>query len=219
MPDRIITARRLQACVRTGCHEIMTNNAADMLDMSMTIIRSLRPDIDKNGGPARPALCIQFPQNKYMRPWADTSFLCSASIMVLKPSIADISASRTSPPTSYINPLRKTTALLALNIHDVRVTSAPAAHTILLGRIPVVPVLVLFDALMLVEGRGLKVRLARQLSHAGGIGGTVLDRRVPVPKVAEVVNIARREKGACREGVNWCVTPLRIILATVTSTN
>lgn len=70
------------------------------------------------------------------------------------------------------------------------------------------PVLVLFDALLLVERRLLEPGLARELA-AGRVGRAVLDGGVAVPKVAEVVDVARREEDAGGEGVDGCVAPLK----------
>jgi hypothetical protein len=61
-------------------------------------------------------------------------------------------SSRRHKPTSNIHPLRNTTALLALNIHNISVTSAPATHTVLLLGVPLGPVVVvLFQKLLVVS--------------------------------------------------------------------
>ena len=73
------------------------------------------------------------------------------------------SSSRRHKTTSNIHPLRNTTALLTLHIHNISVTPTPATHAVLLLRVPLGPVVVvLFQELLVVSvGRGtllLKVR-------------------------------------------------------------
>lgn len=119
---------------------------------------------------------------------------------------------RTSPPARDVDPLGEARALLALDVDDVRVAAAPAAHAVLLGVVPPVPVLVLLEPLALVQGRLLQVRLPRQLQRRR-VRGTVLDRRVPVPEVAEVVDVLRPQQDARRERVNGRVAPLFFGLA------
>lgn len=86
--------------------------------------------------------------------------------------------------------------MLALDVDDVGVASASAAHAVLLGRVPVLPVVVFFLALLLVQGGEFQERRARQLARAGSVRGTVLDRGVSVAEVTEVVDIARSEKSS-----------------------
>lgn len=119
----------------------------------------------------------------------------------------DSKHSRTGPPARDIDPLRQTAALLALDIHNVRVAAAAAPHAVLLGRVKLFPVLVLLLPLALVERRHLEVGLAGQLA-GGRVGGAVLDGGVAVAKVAEVVDVAGREEGAGGEGVDRRVAPL-----------
>lgn len=116
--------------------------------------------------------------------------------------------SRTGPPARDIDPLGQTAALLALDVLNVGVAPAAAADAVLLGRVELVPVLVLLEALALVERRHLEVGLARQLAHERGVGGAVLDRRVAVAKVAEVVDVAGRQERARGERVDRRVAPL-----------
>lgn len=61
-----------------------------------------------------------------------------------------VAHSWTRPSTGNVHPLGETTAFLALNVDDIGVAAAAAAHAILLGRVPVLPIVVLFNALALV---------------------------------------------------------------------
>lgn len=115
--------------------------------------------------------------------------------------------SRTRPSTGNINPLGQAAALLAFDVHNVRVAAAAAAHTVLLGCVPLLPVLVLLNTLALIGGGLLKPGLTRQLAR-GGVGGAVLNRGVAVAKVAEVMDIARGEESTGGKGVDGCITPL-----------
>ena len=62
------------------------------------------------------------------------------------------SSSRRHKTTSNIHPLRNTTALLTLHIHNISVTPTPATHAVLLLRVPLGPVVVvLFQELLVVS--------------------------------------------------------------------
>jgi hypothetical protein len=115
--------------------------------------------------------------------------------------------SRTSPPASDINPLRQAATLLALHIDDIRVAAAAATNTVLLGVVVRLPVLVLLEALALVERRLLEPGLTRQLARRR-VGRAVLDGGVAVAKVAEVMDVAWSEQRAGCEGVDRGVSPL-----------
>src|SRR5699024_4566459 len=95
-----------------------------------------------------------------------------------------------------------------LDIHNISVASAAAADTVLLGLVVVLPVLILLDALLLVERRRLEVGRARELS-GGGVRRAMLDGGVPVAKVSEVVDVLGAEKSAGSEGVDGGITPLQ----------
>jgi hypothetical protein len=130
-------------------------------------------------------------------------------------------SSRRHKPTSNIHPLRDTTALLPLHIHNISVTSTPATHTVLLLRIPLGPVVVvLFQELLVipVDRSTLLLEIRSEVGLAGqlagrGVGGAVLDGGVSVAEVAEVVDVRGREEGAGCEGVDGCVAPLGGLLA------
>lgn len=111
------------------------------------------------------------------------------------------------PAAGNVYPFGQTAALLALDIDNVRVASAAAADAVLLLGIPLVPVLVLLEAFLFVQRRLLEIRLPGKLPR-WGIGGTVLDRRMSVAEVAEVVYILDAEEGAGRKGVYGRITPL-----------
>lgn len=114
------------------------------------------------------------------------------------------------PATDDINPLGKTRSVLALNVNDVSVTPASAAHAVLLLLVPVLPVVVLLEARLLVQRCRLEVGLARQLPR-GRVGRAVLDGRVSVAKVAEVVHVLGAEENTGREGVDRRVSPLHLL--------
>ena len=111
------------------------------------------------------------------------------------------------PAAGNINPLGQTAAFLALDVDDVGVAAASTTHAVLLGRVVRIPVGVLFDPLAFVACRHLKVRVSWELS-GGRVGRAVLDGRVSIAEVAEVVDIARREESTGGEGVDGRVTPL-----------
>lgn len=98
---------------------------------------------------------------------------------------------RAGPPAGDIDPFGHAAAFLAFHVDNVGVAPAPAPHAVLLWRVPVLPVVVLLESLALVRGRLLEERLPGQLSPERRIGRAVLDRRVSVPKVTEVVDVAR----------------------------
>jgi len=98
---------------------------------------------------------------------------------------------RAGPPAGDVDPFGHTAALLAFHVDNIGIAAAPAAHAVLLWRVPVLPVVVLLEPLALVRRRLLEVRLPRQLSTEGRVGRAVLDGRVSVAKVTEVVNVAR----------------------------
>ena len=111
------------------------------------------------------------------------------------------------PSTSNLNPLVNAAAIFALNFRDIRITFASAAYPVLLDGIGIRPVFILLDALLLILRRHFQVRNARQLS-CRSVGRTVLDRRVSVPNVPEIVHIARRKKSASSKRMNRSITPL-----------
>src|SRR3569833_1792274 len=116
--------------------------------------------------------------------------------------------SRAGPAAGHVDPLGEAAAVLALDIAKVRVAAAAAAAAVLLGRVPRVPILVLFDPLALVERRLLQVGIARKLA-GGRVGGAVLVRGVQVDEVSEVVDVARGEEGSCGERGERGVSPLQ----------
>jgi hypothetical protein len=61
-----------------------------------------------------------------------------------------LTGSRAGPAPGDVNPFSQARTLLPFNVNNVRVAATPAANAILLLRVPLVPVLVLLDALLLV---------------------------------------------------------------------
>jgi hypothetical protein len=125
-------------------------------------------------------------------------------------------SSRRNKPTRNLHPLRNTTALFPLHIHNIRITPAPAPDTVLFLAIPLRPVIVVFfqefQVLSITSGAllleiGPQVGFAWELARRS-VGGTVLDCRVAVAEVAEVVDVGGREEGSGCEGVDWGVAPL-----------
>lgn len=123
-----------------------------------------------------------------------------------------IGRSRTGPATGNVDPLGQAAALLALDVDNVRVAAAATPDTVLLGRVKVVPVSVLLDALAVVERRLLEPGLAGQLAR-WGVGWAMLDRRMAIAKVAEIVDVTGPEEGAGGEGVDGSISPLSYALA------
>lgn len=104
------------------------------------------------------------------------------------PHLISTGALRRDEAASNLDPFRDATALLALDVDNVRVATTPASYAVLLLRVPLGPVLVLLAAGLVVQRRLLEEGLARELARRR-VGGTVLDRGVPVAKVAEVVDL------------------------------
>lgn len=116
------------------------------------------------------------------------------------------------PATSDLNPFGEAATLLALDINNVGVTATATANTVFLDWVWSSPVLVLFNALFLIFGGLLEVRLTGQLA-GGSIGRAMLDRGVSVAEIAEVMNVAWTEKSTGRKGMNRSVTPLRKVVS------
>lgn len=115
--------------------------------------------------------------------------------------------SGTCPAARHIDPLGQAGSFLALDVDNIRIAAAAAAHAVLLFRVPQVPVLVLFHSLLLIQRRLFQPRLAGELAR-GGVRRAVLDGRVPVAKVSKVVDVPRGEEGSCSQRVNWRISPL-----------
>lgn len=116
---------------------------------------------------------------------------------------------RAGPSTGDVDPLGHTATLLAFYVDNIGIAATPAAHAVLLWRVPVLPVVVLLESLALVQRRFLKEGLPGQLSPERRVGRAVLDGRVSVSKVTEVMDIARGEQSTGGEGVDGRITPLR----------
>jgi hypothetical protein len=92
------------------------------------------------------------------------------------------------PATSHIDPFGQARAFFAFDILDISVAAAAAANAVLLLFVPVLPVVILFDTVLLVSCGQFEVRLSRKLSGRS-IRWAVLNSGVSVTKVTEVVNI------------------------------
>lgn len=95
---------------------------------------------------------------------------------------------RRRPAAGNVDPFGQTASLLSFNVDNIRVTLAAAANSILLDRVGYRPVVVLFKALLLVFRRLFEPWDTRQLTGRC-VGRAVLDRRVAVSKVAEIMDI------------------------------
>ena len=111
------------------------------------------------------------------------------------------------PSSSNFDPLGETTALLAFNIHNVGVTPAPAADTVLLDGIRVRPILVLFNALLFVLGCRLQPGDSGQLPRRS-VGRTMLNSSVPIAEVTEVVDVAGGQENTGGQRMDRRITPL-----------
>jgi hypothetical protein len=112
------------------------------------------------------------------------------------------------PASCNAHPLCETAAFFAFHVANIRVTRAAAAYSVFFRSVGSSPVLVLFLTLLLVFGRFLQKRNARQLS-SWSIGRAMLDGGVAVANVAKVVNVSRCKKSTGSERMNGCITPLR----------
>lgn len=126
--------------------------------------------------------------------------------------------------TRNLHPLGDTTALLALDVDDVRVAATPTPDAVLLARVDLVPVLVLLAPVLpvlAVQRRRAEVDVRRLRVAARAVvrrelvlpalrvvRRAVLDRRVSIADVAEVVDLLRREERAGRERVDGRIAPL-----------
>jgi hypothetical protein len=106
-------------------------------------------------------------------------------------------SSRRHKSTGDLHPLRNTASLFALDVDNISVASASAAHAVLLLSVPLSPVVVVFFEEFLVLAvtcRALLLKVGSEVGFAWqltgrSVGGTVLDCGVAVAEVAEVVNV------------------------------
>lgn len=98
--------------------------------------------------------------------------------------------------------------MLALDIYDVRIAATAATNAVLLLLVPRVPVFVFLSSFPLIECSHFQVGRSFTLS-CRCICGAMLNGRMPVSEVSEVMYIARCEKGASGEGVNRSISPLQ----------
>jgi hypothetical protein len=100
--------------------------------------------------------------------------------------------------------------LFTFNLRYISITLAPTTYTILFWRVGSRPILVLFPAFLFILCRFFEVWYPVQLPR-WRIGRAMLNRRMSVPKVPEVVNVSWCEKSSCCKRMNRCVTPLSIV--------
>lgn len=112
------------------------------------------------------------------------------------------------PPPGHSHPFIKTTSLLPFDVDNISITFAPASNSILLHRIPGLPVFVFFLPLFFVPGGHLEKGRSGQLPIARGICGTMLYCCVPVSNVSEVMYILRGQQSTRCEGMDRGIPPL-----------
>jgi len=121
---------------------------------------------------------------------------CKGAIDHWRTPIHVIILSRASPSTSNIYPFCQTTALLALYINNICVTSASASYAILLYSIPRLPVLVFFFPFSLVQSGHFKERWTCSLA-CRCICWAMLNSSMSIPEVSEIVNVSWCKKSSC----------------------
>lgn len=111
------------------------------------------------------------------------------------------------PTSRHVYPVGQTAAFFELDLWNFGITSASAADTIFLGFIPLLPVCIFLDSLLLVCCCRLKIRWAGLLTSLC-IRRTMGDGCVSVTDIAEVVNLRDIQEDTCCERVDGCITPL-----------
>lgn len=112
------------------------------------------------------------------------------------------------PTACNVYPFSQTATFFAFYIDNVSIAAAAAAHTVLFGRVPMLPVVVFLESLLLVGGSLLEEGFTGQLSAQRGVGWTMLDGGVAVSKIPEVMNVTRGKESASGKRVDGRVTPL-----------
>lgn len=115
--------------------------------------------------------------------------------------------SRRSPATSNVDPFCQAASLFSFDIDNVRVAPATAAYAVLLDRIRRGPVFIFFESFLFVFRSHFQKRNARKLS-SWCVRGTMLNGRVTVAKISEIVNVTRCEQCASSQRMDWRITPL-----------
>lgn len=146
-----------------------------------------------------------------------------AKPLPLHPSLLLSGSGGRDEASCHLHPLRYTAAFLSFDIDNIGIASAPAADTVFFLRVPFRPVLVFFppSAPILVQcWCAIRRFLAGIVSWAviwcswhlprWSVRRTVLDCRVSISNVTEVVDLIGGEERAGGQGVDGCVTPLSI---------
>jgi hypothetical protein len=95
------------------------------------------------------------------------------------------------PSSSNFYPFGETAALFAFHIHNISITPASATDAVLLDGVNSRPVFIFFNSRLLINRGLFQIWNSGQLSRRR-ICRTVLDRRVTIAKITEVVDIAGR---------------------------
>lgn len=97
--------------------------------------------------------------------------------------------------------------MLAFDIHNVSVAAASTTDAVFLDLVRIRPVFIFLDTLLLIIRRLFKIWDAGKLASRS-VRGTVLDGRVAVAKVTEVVDVTGRKEGTGSKRVNRSIAPL-----------
>ena len=111
------------------------------------------------------------------------------------------------PASCHVHPLREAAAFFELYLRDFGITSAPAADTIFLLFVPILPVFVFLDSFLFVCCRHLEERLAWHLTSLC-VCWTMGDGRVSVADITEIVDLRWGKKSTGGERMDGRITPL-----------
>jgi len=106
-----------------------------------------------------------------------------------------------------IDPLRRAAALLIFHFCDICIASTAAAHSVLLGFVVFCPIFVFLQPRLCVKRGLLEKRYMVHLS-CRSVRRTMLNGRMAVPDVPEVMDLLSREQETGGERVNGRVSPL-----------
>ena len=95
---------------------------------------------------------------------------------------------RTCPPACYFHPFGHAASFLTLYLFNLLITTAAAAHAVLLLLVRLGPVFVLFNPFLFIQRCLFKIWLVRQLALRC-VYWAVLNCRVPISKISEVVDV------------------------------
>lgn len=104
--------------------------------------------------------------------------------------------------------------MLAFDIDNVGVTAASTADAIFLDLVRIRPVFIFLNTLLLILRGLFEVWDASKLA-SGSVCGAVLNSRVAVAKVTEVVNVTGRKESTSGKRVNRSIAPLSQTVSTI----